>query len=137
MFDNLKANMKVVGNLNDADFDLLVSRLKSKALKKGEHLLEAGSVCKSLAYVENGLAMYYRVSDGNEIPVDFGIENDWISDLKSFNSQIPSDLNILALEDMDLHCISFSDLQQVFTAQPKFLALKNYYFERSFMDIAQ
>jgi CRP-like cAMP-binding protein len=41
------------------------------------------------------------------------------------------------LEDSTIHCISFSNLQQLFNKHPKFLALKTYYVEQSMMDMAQ
>jgi hypothetical protein len=71
--------IKTDGNLSDADFALLVSKLETKTLKKGEHFLEIGKLNTSLGYIEKGLAMYYRVVDGEEIPVYFGIEGDWAS----------------------------------------------------------
>lgn len=136
MLDALQASMKNAG-LSGVDFELLLTKLKPRTVKKGEHFLEAGTVNKVLGYIESGMAMYYRVIEGNEIPVDFGIENDWLAHLQSFNDQSFSDLNIRMLEDTRLHCISFSDFQHLSLLQPGFLLLKNYYVERSFMDIAQ
>jgi len=129
--------IKTAGNLSDADFALLVSKLETKTVKRGEHFLEIGKVNTSLGYIEKGLAMYYRVVDGEEIPVDFGIEGDWASYLKSFNDQSPSDLGIRMLEDSTVHCLSFASLGELFQLQPKFMALKTYYVERSLMDMAQ
>jgi len=129
--------IKAVGNLSNEDFTLLTSKLESKTLKKGEHFLEIGKVNTSLGYIEKGLAMYYRVVDDEEIPVDFGIEGDWVSYLKSFNTQEASDLGIKMLEDSSLYYLSFTSLGELFQMQPKFMALKTYYVERSLMDMAQ
>jgi CRP-like cAMP-binding protein len=129
--------IKIAGNLSDDDFILLTSKLESQALKKGEHFLEIGKINTSLGYIEKGLAMYYRIIDGEEIPVDFGMEGDWLSYLKSFNDQSPSDLGIKMLEDGTIHCLSFTSLGELFQVQPKFMALKTYYVERSLMDMAQ
>lgn len=136
MLDDIRGTMKEVGNLSDADFELLTSRMEVVNLKKGEYFLEEGKINRSVAYVEKGLAMYYRVVNAEVIPVDFGLENDWLSYLSSFNNQSISDINIKMLEDSTLHCISFTSLQEIFTIQPRLIALKNYYVERSFMDVA-
>ena len=129
--------LKTAGNLSDEDFTLLISKLETKAVKKGEHFLEIGKVNSSLGFIEKGLAMYYRIVNEEEIPVDFGIEGDWLSYLKSFNTQEPSDLGIKMLEDTSMHCLSFASLNELFQLQPKFMALKTYYVERSLMDMAQ
>lgn len=129
--------IKAAGNLSDADFALLTSKLETKVLKKGDHFLEIGRINTSLGFIEKGLAMYYRMVDGEEIPVDFGMEGDWLSYLKSFNDQSPSDMGIKMLEDSTLHGLSFVSLGELFQVQPKFMALKTYYVERSLMDMAQ
>ena len=133
MLDKIKA----AGRLSDDDFALLTSRLERRILKKGDHFLEIGRINTELGFVEQGLAMYYRIINGEEIPVDFASEGNWCSYLKSFNDQTKADLGIKMLEDAILHCISFSDLQQLFIEQPKFMALKTYYVEQSMMDMAQ
>ena len=130
-------NIKAAGNLSDDDFALLTSKLEVVSLKKGDHFLEIGKINTCLGFIENGLAMYYRIVNEEEVPVDFGVEGDWASYLKSFNSQVPSDLGIKMLEDSKLHCLSFSSLNELFQIQPKFLALKTYYVEQSLMDMAQ
>jgi CRP/FNR family transcriptional regulator, anaerobic regulatory protein len=123
--------------MTEGDFELLVSKFEKQILGKGESFLEEGKICKSIAYVEKGLAMYYRTVDGEEIPVDFGIENDWITYLNSFSNQSISDMNIRMLEDSVVHCLSFNNLNEVIGMNPKFMALKNHYVEQSFMEIAR
>jgi CRP-like cAMP-binding protein len=134
--DSLRIQMNKVG-MSDSDFDQLASRFERQELKKGDTFLEEGQISKRMAYVEKGLAMYYRTVDGEEIPVDFGIENDWIAYLMSFNNQSLSDMNIRMLEDSVVHCLSFTGLNEIVSANPKFLALKNHYVEQSFMEIAR
>ena len=129
--------IKLAGQLSDADFALLTSRLVKRTLKKGEHFLEIGKVNTELGFIEKGLAMYYRIVRDEEVPVDFGVEGNWMSYLKSFNDQSPADLAIRMLEDSVVHCISHSSLESLFKEHPKFLAIKAYYVEQSMMDMAQ
>jgi CRP/FNR family transcriptional regulator, anaerobic regulatory protein len=134
---NVLENIKIAGKLSDAEFALLTSRMESRTIEKSAHFLEIGKVNRELGFVEQGLAMYYRIINDEEVPVDFAIEGNWVSYLKSFNDQSPADLGIKMLEDSRVHCISFSNLQQLFTEYPKFMALKTYYVEQSMMDMAQ
>ena len=128
--------IKIAGKLSDTEFDLLKSRFEQRTLKKGEHFLEIGKVNTSLGFIEKGLAMYYRVINDEEIPVDFAIEGNWASYLKSFNNQAPADLGIKMLEDSIVHCVTYASLEQLFAEHPRFIALKTYYVEQSMMDMA-
>ena len=130
-------SLRIAGNLSDEEFTLLTSGLQLKKLGKGEHFLEIGKVNTALGFIEQGLAMYYRVVRGEIVPVDFATEGNWVSYLKSFNEQIPADLGIKVLEDTVFHCISFSSLNALLEQHPKFHALKTHYVERSMMDMAQ
>jgi CRP/FNR family transcriptional regulator, anaerobic regulatory protein len=130
------SNLQSAGNLSDSDFQLLTSKLESRTLKKNEHFLQEGTINKTMGYIEKGLAMYYRIVNGEEIPLDFGIEGQWISDLQSFNGQIPSTLNIKMLEESTLHCLSYQCMHELFAEQPRLMALKSYYVESYFADMA-
>jgi CRP-like cAMP-binding protein len=129
--------IRIAGNLSEDDFALLTSRLVQKKLKKGEHFLEIGKVNTELAFIGQGLAMYYRMLHDEETPVDFATEGNWVSYLKSFNEQLPADLGIRMLEDSIVHCITFANLKTLFEQHPKFHALRTYYVEQSMMDMAQ
>ncbi len=81
--------------------------------------------------------MHYKLYDGMEIPIDFTPEGEWIAYLTSFSQGTPSDTGIKALEDMRiLRTISYK-YAIAFQAQPKFIALKSFYTEASFMSNAQ
>jgi CRP-like cAMP-binding protein len=67
---------------------------KQKTLKKGEHLLEAGHICRYVFFIESGLVRYYTTSDGEE--------------------QSASTVNIQALEDTVVWMISYAGLQKLY-----------------------
>jgi CRP-like cAMP-binding protein len=129
--------LKTAGNLSEEDFSILISALEVKQLKKGEHFLEIGKTSDELAFIEQGIAMYYRIVREEIIPVDFAVEGNWISYLKSFNEQVPGDLAIKVLEDTQLHCLSHSSLGILLEQRPKLQALKTYYIEQSLIGLAQ
>lgn len=128
--------IKIAGNLSDADFTLLTSRFEKKTLTKNEHFLKAGEVNQQLGFLEKGLAMYYKIINNTEIPLDFGVEGDWISDIRSFNEQTPTDINIKMLEPASVYCISAASLTEIFTLRPQLQALKTHYVEKSMKDLA-
>jgi CRP-like cAMP-binding protein len=85
-----------------------------KELKKGEHLLEAGNVCRHIIFIETGLVRYYINNDGVEQTTYFNKENEFVCDNMSFLTQIPSFVNIQALEDSTVWMISYAGIQQFY-----------------------
>jgi CRP/FNR family transcriptional regulator, anaerobic regulatory protein len=137
MYDNLRKNINQVEKCSDDEFDVLISKLEVVLLNKGEYFLKEGQVSNHMAFVDSGLAMYYKIVDGTEIPFDFAIENQWLAYLKSFTNRTPSDMNIKVLEDTTLLRLEAGKMQELMTSHPKFLALRSYNVEKSLADVAQ
>ncbi|HEX8020409.1 Crp/Fnr family transcriptional regulator [Mucilaginibacter sp.] len=85
-----------------------------KALKKGEHLLKAGDVCRYIFFIETGLVRYYINNDGVEQTNYFNKENEFVCDYMSFLPQTPSYVNIQTLEDTTIWVISYVGIQQFY-----------------------
>lgn len=100
-----------------ASDEAIVRRLfHKKVFKKGEHLLQAGNVCRYVTFIETGLVRYYFNSDGEERTNYFNKEGEFVCVYTSFLPQIPSDINIQALEDTIIFVISFNDIQELYRA---------------------
>ena len=97
--------------LSASDEDIVRRLFHKKVFKKGEHLLEAGNVCRYVTFIETGLVRYYINSDGEERTTYFNKEGEFVCNYASFVPQIPSYVNIQALEDTSIFVISFNDLQ--------------------------
>jgi len=136
MIEKLSAQIKSMGNFSEDDLALFFSKFKKINLAKGEHFLQEGRVSKQIAYIKSGLLMYYKIANDEKIPADFGAENEWATYLKSFSTGLPSDMNIIALEESELLVLTKSGLEELFEAQPKFLVIRSYYTEISLVKIA-
>ena len=100
-----------------ASDEAIVRRLfHKKVFKKGEHLLQAGNVCRYVTFIETGLVRYYFNSNGEERTNYFNKEGEFVCVYTSFLPQIPSDINIQALEDTTIFVISFNDIQELYRA---------------------
>jgi CRP/FNR family transcriptional regulator, anaerobic regulatory protein len=133
----LISKIQLVDKFSDEDIDLFAGFLTEDSIAKNEHFLNFGEISRHVAFIGTGLAMHYRLHDGLEIPVDFTPEGEWLAYLTSFSQGIPSDMGIKALEDMRILRLSAANMQLLFQAQPKFIALKSFYTEVSFMSNAQ
>jgi CRP-like cAMP-binding protein len=99
---------------------VLLSRIKTRKYLKGQFVVQNGDVCKYENFVLSGcLKAFYIDNEGQEHVVMFAIENWWTSDLGSFITQMPADLNVQCLEDSELVQIHYNDLQQLYIDIPK------------------
>ena len=137
MLDHLISKIRLVDSFSDEDIDLFAGYLTEDSVKKNDHFLNFGEVSRHVAFLHSGLAMHYKIYDGMEIPIDFTPEGEWLAYLASFTNGTASDTGIKALEDMRILKLSAANMQLLFQAEPKFIALKSFYTEASFMSNAK
>lgn len=101
--------------VNDAEAEVIGTLFHPVRLSKGEYFIEAGQVCRSVGFINQGLVRYYINRDGEEKIYDFGKEDDFTCDYESFLPQQPCKRTIQAIEDTDLLVVSSPDLQRIFT----------------------
>jgi CRP-like cAMP-binding protein len=101
-------------SVSEADEKVIDRLFHKKSFKKGEHLLEAGNVCRYVIFIETGLVRYYINQDGEEKTTYFNKESEFVCDYMSFLPQAPAWQNIQALEDTVVWVISHRDLQQFY-----------------------
>lgn len=100
--------------LSISDEEIVRRLFHKKVFKKGEHLLQAGNVCRYVTFIETGLVRYYINSDGEERTNYFNKEGEFVCNYTSFLPQTPSIVNIQALEDTTIFVISFNDIQELY-----------------------
>jgi CRP/FNR family transcriptional regulator, anaerobic regulatory protein len=137
VLDLLISKIQLVEKFSNEDIELISGRLTEDFIPKNDHFLNFGEISRHLAFIGTGLAMHYRLHEGLEIPIDFTPEGEWLAYLTSFSQGTPSDMGIKALEDLHILRLSATNMQFLFQAQPKFMALKNFYTEVSFMSNAR
>lgn len=120
MFDTLQSHINRKIQLSESEFSLVTTFFIPKKLRKKQYLLQAGDVCKYLAFISKGCLRSYSVNDkGEEHIVQFAIEDWWMTDLKSFLTNEPATYNIDALEDSELFLIDKESQDKLFSIMPK------------------
>jgi len=137
VLDLLISKIQLVDKFSKEDIDLVAEHLTEDFIAKDDHFLRFGEISRHLAFIGKGLAMHYRLHDGLEVPVDFTPEGEWLAYLSSFSQGTSSDMGIKALEDLHILRLSATNMQKLFEAQPKFMVLKDFYTETSFMSYAR
>ncbi|OOQ61427.1 Crp/Fnr family transcriptional regulator [Mucilaginibacter pedocola] len=120
MFHYILANFAIHVQLNDAETARLVSVLQHHVVEKNDSLLQPGSVCRHVWFVNKGcLRVFNRDKDGEEHNVLFCPENWWASDMASFSNHAPAYYGISALETTEVFAITYQALEQLYVDVPK------------------
>lgn len=106
--------------------------LKTRALERKQFLLHAGHVCRNICFVQKGLLRCFYEKDNAEVSSWFMTEGDVIVSVESFFFQRISYESIQAVEDCELYCIGYGELENVYRAFPEFnfigrVLLQKYY----------
>lgn len=108
-------------SLTEEEEEIIKHYLTPKKLRKKQYLLQAGDICKTIAFVEKGALRAYSTDEkGYEHIIQFAVEGWTISDLYSFLTGEPSTYHIDALEDSELTLISKSAQEEILKRVPKY-----------------
>lgn len=119
MFEVLFSHIEEKVALSDSDREAIRHFFVPKKLRKRQYLLQEGDLCKSMAFITQGLLRTYNIDDkGNEHMSVFGWEGWWLSDFNSFLTGQPAVFNIDAIENSELLLISRSDYEPLTLAVP-------------------
>ena len=119
MFHEIDKHICRCAPVSDEEIAIFNSRLKPLSVKKKTLLLRQGEICRFEAYIVKGcVKKYYIDENGDQVILQFAVEDWWISDIGSFSEQRPSNLFIEALEDTELLTIDFESKQKLFHEIP-------------------
>lgn len=128
MFDLLRTEVVGLVQMSDDEFNVGTTFLIPKKLRRRQYLVQAGDLCRWLAFISKGCLRQYTSDDaGMEHILGFGIEGWWMTDLDSFRPRQPATTNIDALEDSELLMIDNGTLEKLYAAAPV--------WERYFMEV--
>ncbi|MCS3529112.1 Crp/Fnr family transcriptional regulator [Chryseobacterium sp. JUb7] len=120
MYDLLYKNISRYIQLSDPEFKNFSRLFRLQKFKKKETVLSEGSYCHFEAFVLNGcFKVYFLNEEGVEQTLYFAVESWWITDLDSLINNVPSTLNIEALEDSEVLVISKKDKEFLYEKMPQ------------------
>jgi CRP-like cAMP-binding protein len=120
MFDKLRAHIVKKVQLTDEEFTFVTTFFIPKKVRKKQYILQAGDVCKAIAFVSDGCLRAYTLDDkGEEHIVQFAIDGWWISDLQGMLTSQPATMNIDALEDSQVLLLERSSQEKLCRALPQ------------------
>jgi CRP-like cAMP-binding protein len=107
-------------SLNEKEQNLISNAFQLKQFKKKEFYLEQGRPNRLEAFVVSGTFRVFHIDNKSmEHVLYFGFKDWWVGDSASFNSEIPSFLNVQAMEDSWLLQIPWEDKEKLYEEVPK------------------
>jgi CRP-like cAMP-binding protein len=107
-------------------------------MQKNEFFLSEDQICDSIAFVNHGTMIYYKTLDnGNDVTTDFAFDGDWITNNHSRINQVPSHLNIKAIEETQLCIIRQTDLEALYLEIPLLERFGRILIEQSYVKLVQ
>ncbi|RYE16327.1 MAG: Crp/Fnr family transcriptional regulator, partial [Sphingobacteriaceae bacterium] len=120
MFTGFDKNLTSYVDLSAEELALIHQHFQHKTYRKKTLLLSSGQVCDFEGYLVKGcLKRYYVDPNGDEIILQFAVEDWWVSDMVSFTEHIPSHLYIETIEETELLQISNQSKELLFQQIPK------------------
>lgn len=103
-------------------------------VRKNDDLQPIGHTCKTIYFINKGLARIYYYKDGIDITESFAIENNIIVRVESLFTGKPSRKAIQALEDAEFIAINANKLFRLYDSFPEIERLFRKIFEASYVE---
>ena len=126
--------MNRVINLTPEEEEILISKITHRKYLKGQYLLQQGDICRFSGFIISGCTKTFFIDDqGQEHVIMFSIEDWWASDMGSFISQKPADLNVQCLENTEIISLSYDSQRELLEEIPKLERFFRIIIERAFV----
>jgi len=120
MYTKLFAHIRRFVPLSSTDEAVITKYVRFEKIKNKDFLLKTGQVCDSTYFVTEGCLRMYLVADsGIEQILQFAISDWWISDYTSFESQLPSQFSIQALQETEIIILDKKNQEELLTTLPQ------------------
>ena len=103
-------------------------------VKKGNDLQPIGHTCKTIYFINKGIARIYYYKEENDITECFAFENNIIARVESLFTGQPSRKAIQILEDAELVAINSNSLFKLYDSFPEIERLFRKIFEAAYVD---
>lgn len=133
MIDVLRQHIVKRLGPNHENLDLVLSKFTPIEVKRNEHLVLQGEVCKHVYFIAKGcLQVYVYDNEMNETTRDIVTEDNWCTELISFGSGQPASENIRAVEPTHLLAIDKLGFGEMIERVPQFDAVYKQILETSY-----
>ena len=107
----------------------VISKFKSKTIKKNEFVLQEGETCKDLIFVQKGCLRLYYIQDDVEVSVWFALKHSSAIEIYSFISETPTNYFLQAIEETEILYLPKTALNKLYETHPKMQEMMRKFWE--------
>ena len=115
--------------LSESHLIKFIDTSHSKTLAKKDFLIEAGSICNVIGYIESGLIRSFVQKDDQEYNTDFYFNDYFVSAYSSVVTQLPTEYAFQALTETKIIYITLDEYKELTVANPEWLKFGKYIAE--------
>lgn len=105
--------------MTDEEVEMTVKSYSNERLMANDFLLIEGKISNKIAFIKSGIfRSFVYDNEGNEITTQFFLSGNLIISFESFNNQVPSKENIIAIIDSDISTITFERQKELYKLVP-------------------
>ncbi|NUY81660.1 Crp/Fnr family transcriptional regulator [Flavobacterium sp. MAH-1] len=105
--DKLRKHIEEITPVSDQEFEYIKTFFSEKKVRKHQYLLQDGDMVTCEYWIAKGIfRAFYLDKEGKEYIVQFALENWWLSDYNAFFGQVPSNMNIVCMEEAEVYCLT-------------------------------
>jgi CRP-like cAMP-binding protein len=120
MYEKIHNYISRFVQLTPEEMAFVDQNLEVRIIPRKTIMLNAGEVCDFEGYVNKGCIREYFIDrKGAELTLEFAVEDWWVSDITSFESQSPSNMYIETLEDCELLILTRDSKERILNRIPK------------------
>lgn len=105
-------------DINDNDLQIILSKFQVLTIEKDRFLVKQGQVVASYYFIDSGGLRIYMEREGKQITGWLAFQNDFFTDLQSFQTGQPSQFYIQAIESTTVFTIEKSLMESLYTQFP-------------------
>ena len=122
--------------LSVVEIEAVTKRATERNIKRRQFILQEGDLCNHYNFVVSGCFKMYSVDNaGKEHIIQFGAENNWLTDIGSLHSRKRGRLFIEAVEPSVILQIALDDLVFLYENHPKFNRIFRVIVENNFVEL--
>lgn len=119
----IKKSLCKIHPFSEEQLSLFTDKLICKNLKKKDFLLKENQLSDGITFILHGGFRFFKKLNHDELTIKFFTENNWVADLESLLTQLPSKNYIEAMEDSEIASISLLDIHKLMETHPCFRML--------------
>ena len=133
---DLVERIKKFYNLTNEELEISQQAFKPRFVPAKTYFLEQGKIAGEVGFIGSGLFRSFFYDDNaNDITTHFYRPGTVLISMKSFNNQIPSKENIVAMEDAQIYVMTYEESLELYERVPAWRQITKDVDEMKFNDL--